>query len=139
VGAPGRDSRSGDGLIPFLRSFRFALEGLVYVVRTQRNARVHLLITGLVIAGGLYFRVSAVEWAVLMATIGLVLSAEAINTVVELAVDLLVQHQDPRAKVAKDAGAGAVLIAAICAVGVGVAIFGPRLWALVFGIRPFGP
>ena len=133
MGAPGRDSRSDDGLSSFLRSFRFATEGLVYVVRTQRNARVHLLIAGLVIAGGLYFRVSAAEWAALIATIGLVLSAEVFNTVVELAVDLLVQRQDPRAKVAKDAGAGAVLIAAICAVGVGVAVFGPRLWSLVFG------
>jgi diacylglycerol kinase (ATP) len=139
VGAPGRDSRSGGGLRSFLRSFRFAAQGIVYVVRTQRNARVHLLITGLVVVGGLYFRVSTTEWAVLMATVGLVLSAEVFNTVVELAVDLLVQYQDPRAKVAKDAGAGAVLIAAICSVGVGVAVFGPRLWALVFGTRPFRP
>jgi diacylglycerol kinase len=139
VGAPGRDSRSDGRLISFLRGFHFAAQGIAYVVRTQRNARVHLLIAGLVIAGALYFRVSAAEWAVLMATIGLVLTAEVFNTVVELAVDLLVQYQDPRAKVAKDAGAGAVLIAAICAVGVGVAVFGPRLWTLVFGARPFGP
>jgi diacylglycerol kinase len=139
VGAPGRGSSSSGGLTAFLRGFRFAAEGIVYVVRTQRNARVHLLISSIVIVGGLYFRVGATEWAVLLATIGLVLSAEIFNTVVELAVDLLVQRRDPRAKVAKDAGAGAVLVAAICAVGVGVAIFGPRLWALLFGGRPFGP
>jgi diacylglycerol kinase len=122
-----------------LRSFGFAAEGILYVVRTQRNARVHLVISAVVMAGALYFRVSATDWAVLLATIGLVLSAEIFNTVVELAVDLLVQRQDPRAKVAKDAGAGAVLIAAICAVGVGAAIFGPHLWALLFGAGPFGP
>ena len=139
MGAPGRNSRSNSGLKSFLRGFRFAAEGIAYVVRTQRNARVHLVITGLVILGALYFRVGATEWAVLLATVGLVLSAEIFNTVVELAVDLLVQRQDPRAKVAKDAGAGAVLIAAICAVGVGVAVFGPHLWALLFGAGPFGP
>ncbi len=139
MGAPGRDTRPSGGLISFLRSFRFAAEGILYVVRTQRNARVHLVISAIVIAGGIYFRVSAAEWAVLFATVGLVLSAEIFNTVVELAVDLLVQRQDPRAKVAKDAGAGAVLIAAICAVGVGVAIFGPHLWAMLFGAGPFGP
>ena len=139
MGAPGRYSRSSGGLISFLRGFRFAAEGIAYVFRTQRNARVHLVITGFVILGAFYLRVSATEWAVLLATVGLVLSAEIFNTVVELAVDLLVQRHDPRAKVAKDAGAGAVLIAAICAVGVGVAVFGPRLWALLFGAGSFGP
>ncbi len=139
MGAPGHDPRSSSGLRAFLRGFHFAAEGLAYVLRTQRNARVHLLITALVIGAGLYFRVSPAEWAGLIATIGLVLSAEVFNSVVELAVDLLVQRRDARAKLAKDAGAGAVLITAICAVGVGVAIFGPRLWALAFGSRPFGP
>jgi diacylglycerol kinase len=61
------------------------------------------------------------------------LGVEVVNTVVELAVDLLVRRFDPRAKNAKDAGAGAVLIVALAAVAVGIAIFGPRVWALVFG------
>ena len=56
-----------------------------------------------------------------------------INTVTELAVDLLTQRYHPMAKLAKDAGAGAVLIAALASVAVGVAIFGPRLWRLIFG------
>ncbi len=114
----------------FLRSFRFAFAGIGYVLRSQRNARVHLGAACLVIAAGLAFRVSPAEWAVLALTIGLVLSAEMINTVAELAVDLLTQRYHPMAKIAKDVGAGAVLVAALAAVGVGIAIFGPRVWRL---------
>jgi diacylglycerol kinase len=80
---------------------------------------------------GACFRVSAVEWALLALTIGMVFSTEMINTVAELAVDLLIQRHHPQAKIAKDVGAGAVLLAALAAVGVGAAIFGPRLWALL--------
>ena len=65
--------------------------------------------------------------------IGMVLATELINTVTELAVDLLTQRYHPMAKLAKDAGAGAVLITALASVAVGVAIFGPRLWRLLFG------
>jgi diacylglycerol kinase len=118
-------------VIAFLRSFKYAAEGVVYVMRTQRNARVHILVAALVVAAGLYFRINPTEWAVIALTIGMVFSAEVFNTVAEVAVDVLVQRFDPRAKIAKDAGAGAVLIAAIAAVAVGGAIFGPRLWHLL--------
>lgn len=116
----------------FLRSFCYAFAGIAHVVRTQRNARVHLAATLIVVAAGVFFRVTAVEWAVLALTIGLVFGAEMINTVAELAVDLLTARQHPQAKTAKDVGAGAVLVAALAAVGVGVAIFGPRLWQILF-------
>lgn len=112
----------------FLRGFGYAFEGIAYTLRTQRNMRVHLLITALVVAAGIFFRITAVEWAVIAATIGLVLSMELLNTVIELVVDLLVQRQHPLAKVAKDVGAGAVLVTALAAIGVGAAIFGPRLF-----------
>lgn len=117
----------------FLRSFVYAFQGISHVLHTQRNARVHLLIACLVIVAALYFRVTASEWAILFLTMGLVFSAEMVNTVAELAVDLLTQRYHPLAKVAKDVAAGAVLLSAIAAVGVGVAIFGPRIWALLFG------
>lgn len=116
----------------FLRSFCYAFTGIAHVVRTQRNARVHLVAALIVIAAGIFFRVTVVEWAVLALTIGLVFGAEMINTVAELAVDLLTARQHPQAKIAKDVGAGAVLVAALAAVGVGIAIFGSRLWRLLF-------
>jgi len=119
----------------FLRGFRYAFQGIGYVLRTQRNARVHAAVACLVIAAGVFFRVTAVEWAVLALTIGVVFSVEMVNTVAELAVDLLTQKYHPMAKAAKDVGAGAVLVAAIAAVGVGVAIFGPRVWSLLGSYR----
>ena len=116
----------------FLRSFGYAFEGIGYVMRTQRNARVHLAIGLLVVLAGVYFGIGATEWAILSLAFGMVFSAEMINTVAELSVDLLTQRRHPLAKAAKDVSAGAVLVTAIAAVGVGLAIFGPRLWALLF-------
>jgi diacylglycerol kinase len=114
----------------FFRGFVHAFRGVAYVVRTQRNARVHLVVMGLVVAASIYFRVTAIEWAILAITMGLVFSAEVFNTAVELQVDLATSEFDPKAKAAKDAGAGAVLVTALGAVAAGIAIFGPRLWAL---------
>lgn len=114
-----------------LRSFGYALEGIAYVARTQRNMRTHLAIAGFVIIAGCLFQVTTVEWAILALTIGVVFSAEMLNTVAELAVDLLTQGYHPLAKVAKDVSAGAVLVTAVAAVAVGIAIFGPRISAVV--------
>lgn len=117
----------------FLRSFVYAGEGIAHGFRTQRNMRVELAVGVIVVLAGILFHITAVEWAVIFTCIGLVLSTELLNTVTELAVDLLTQRYHPMAKVAKDAGAGAVLLAALASVAVGIAIFGPRLWRLVFG------
>jgi diacylglycerol kinase len=116
----------------FLRSFAYASAGIAYVVRTQRNARVHIAIGLAVVLAGIGFRVSAVEWAILSLTFGLVFAAEIMNTVAEATVDLVTQAQHPLAKAAKDAAAGAVLVTALAAVGAGIAIFGPKLWIIVF-------
>jgi diacylglycerol kinase len=124
---------TGDALRAFLRGFGYAFAGITYAVRTQRNLRVHLGIAGLVILAGWGLQVTAVEWAILFLTIGVVFSAELVNTVAELAVDLLTQEYHPMAKTAKDVGAAAVLVTALAAVGVGAAIFGPRLWRILFG------
>ncbi len=119
----------------FLLGFRYAGEGISYVLRTQPNARIHLAISIVVILAAIYFRVSALEWAILALTIGVVFSAEMVNTVAEMAVDILTQRQHPMAKAAKDVGAGAVLVGAIASVAVGLAIFGPRIWFLLVARR----
>lgn len=111
----------------FLRGFRYAGAGVWYVVRTQRNMRVHLAAALAVIVAGLVLRVSAVGWACLALAIGLVLTAEAINTVVEVIADLWTSETHPLAKAAKDAAAGAVLIASLAAAATGLAVFLPRL------------
>jgi diacylglycerol kinase len=111
----------------FLRGFSFAGQGVWHVVRTQRNMRVHLLAASAAVAAGLVLRISAVDWACVLAVIGLVLTAEVLNTVVEALVDLCTGEFHPLAKIAKDAAAGAVLIASAAAAGVGIAVFLPRL------------
>jgi len=116
-------------------SFGYALAGLRHVLRTQRNARIHLIIALLAITLATVLRLSLVEWAILALTIGFVFVAEMFNSVAEAAVDALTQRFHPLAKTAKDIAAGAVIFAAIISVIVGLLLFGPRLWALWQGIR----
>jgi diacylglycerol kinase len=124
------DSAGGEPAVPrpgFLRSFSFAGQGVWYAVRTQRNMRVHLLAASGAVAAGLVLRISAVGWACILLAIGLVLTAETLNTVIEALADLCTEEFHPLAKAAKDAAAGAVLISSVAAVGVAVAVFLPRL------------
>jgi diacylglycerol kinase len=114
-----------------VRSFGYAIEGLAYLVRTQRNFRIHLLAAAAAFAAGAAFGLSGVEWAILVVAIALVIMTECLNTGIELTVSLASPERRPEAKAAKDIAAGAVLLAAIASVGVGVALFGPRVIALM--------
>jgi undecaprenol kinase/diacylglycerol kinase (ATP) len=116
----------------FLDSFRFAVSGLWYVLRTQRNVRVHLVIAGCVAVLGLWLKISLLEWAILALTVGSVLVSEVLNTVAETLVDLVSPGYHPLAKVVKDVTAGAVLLAAVVSVAVGALILGPPLWMVLF-------
>ena len=98
-----------------------------HAVRTQRNMRVHLLAAAAAVVAGLILRISAVDWACVFMAIGLVLTAEALNTVVEALADLCTREFHPLAKIAKDTAAGAVLISSVAALAVGIAVFLPRL------------
>jgi diacylglycerol kinase len=111
------------------RSFLFALEGLGYVLRTQPNARIHALITLLVIALGLWLRLEPVDWAILVLAIMVVWVAEFVNTALEALVDLTSPEENSKAKIAKDVAAAAVLVASAGAVIVGLIIMGPPLVA----------
>ena len=113
-----------------LASFRYAWEGITHAFRTQRNFRIHTVISAAAGAAGLLLRVGGTEWAVLILTIGLVFLAELFNTALEAVVDHVAPEFHALAKIAKDCAAGAVFVAALAAVGVGVAIFGPRVLAL---------
>lgn len=110
-----------------LAKFRAAVAGIVYCLRTQINMAIHLLAALAVIGAGCYFRIAAWEWVALTITITMVLAAEALNTAVEVTVNLYTKEYHPLARIAKDAAAGAVLITALGAVAVGYLIFGPRL------------
>ena len=114
-----------------LRSFGFALEGVSYLIRTQRSAQIELVIGAAVVVLAAWLGVGALEWAVLVITVALVLALEALNTAIELAVTLASPERHPLAKAAKDVSAAMVLIAAVGALIVGVIVLGPRLVMLV--------
>lgn len=129
------ETQFADAKIPrntFLKSFVFAFQGILYVLRTQRNMRVHLVAGILVLLVATLFQVSVSEWASLLTVMALVYALEMLNTVAEAIVDMVTQEYHPLAKVAKDVAAGAVLVAAIFAVGVAVVIFLPRVLHLAF-------
>ncbi len=103
-------------------SFNYAIEGVVYALRTQRNMRVHLTIAVLAAVGSLLLGVSRIELVAVVFAISLVFVTELFNTAVEAAVDVSVERYDPLAKIAKDVAASAVLVAAINALVVGYLI-----------------
>lgn len=110
-----------------VRAFQYAFQGWGYVLRTQRNAWIHSLIATVVFFLGLWLGLSLQEWAIIILTAALVFIAEFINTSIEAIVDLATQEHHPLAKVGKDVGAAAVLVAALAAVLVGLLILGPPL------------
>ncbi|MGD8404797.1 MAG: diacylglycerol kinase family protein [Anaerolineales bacterium] len=114
-----------------IRSFGYAFRGWWHVLRTQQNAWIHAVISTAVIIVSLWLRLSARDLAVLLITIAMVWAAEFFNTAIEAVVDLASPLQHPLAKVGKDVGAAAVLIAALAAIGVGLLILGPPLWEQV--------
>lgn len=112
-------------------SFRNAIRGWWFVIRTQKNAWIHAVITVLVIVVGLFLKLPIRDWAVLLVTISTVWTAEFLNSALEAVVDLASPDQHPLARVGKDVGAAAVLISALAAVIVGIMILGPPLWSNV--------
>lgn len=117
----------------FLQSFRYALAGLAYLFRTQRNARVHTVAALLVVGTGFYFDVSRTDWTWLIVAIAMVFAAEAFNTALELLADRITTEADEKIRRTKDTAAAAVLIAAIGAAAIGLAILGPYFLQL-FGL-----
>jgi diacylglycerol kinase len=116
----------------FIAGFGYAFSGLWYALRTQRNARVHAVIALLAITMGIALHISVVEFAMIFVAITGVFIAEMFNTVIEICVDLASPEYHPLAKVAKDVAAGAVLLNAILAVIIGLFVFGPHLWIILF-------
>lgn len=114
-------------------SFRHAFAGWWYVLRTQRNAWIHLLASLAVLAIALWLRLGRTDWAILVLTIALVWVAEFVNTAFESIVDLLSPNIHPLAKIAKDVAAAAVLIAALASVVIGLLVLGPPLWSRLSG------
>lgn len=124
------ENRSSRGFIAMrILSFGHALRGLARLTR-ETNARIHALATVVVLSVSSWLRLAALEWALIAFAIGLVLSAEALNTAVESLADAAVPEHHPLVGTAKDLGAAAVLIAALTATAIAVLVLGPHVVAL---------
>jgi diacylglycerol kinase (ATP) len=110
-----------------LDSFNFAFEGIIHVLRTQRNLRIHFAVAVAVLIFALIVDVTKMELISLLISVTFVLIAEMLNTAVEAAIDIATTSFDPMAKLAKDIAAGAVLIAAINAIAVGYIVFSGKV------------
>jgi diacylglycerol kinase len=113
-------------------SFSYAIDGFRYVLRTQKNAWIHSLISVLVIILGMWLAISPLNWAVIALTLGLVWLAECVNTAIEIIFDIVNPNFHPLVKIGKDVSAAGVLIAALSAIFVGILIFGPPLLEKLF-------
>jgi diacylglycerol kinase len=118
------------------KSFGFALAGIQYTVKTQRNMQIHVIAAILVLLSGFWLQIPRGDVLLVFFSVFLVLIMETINTAVEKVVDLAVDGKvHPLAKIAKDVAAGAVLFSAILAVCTGFIVYAEPLWRLLNGAR----
>ena len=126
-----RDERKKQkGIKKFLNSFTYPIKGLRYAYKNEQNLAFDVGMALVVVIFSFLFKVNKYEWAILVLTIGLVISCELINTAIEAVVDLVTEEYHPLAKVAKDTSAAAVLVFAIVAIIVGLIIFVPKIIGL---------
>jgi len=110
-----------------IQSFKYAFEGIYFAIKLNRNMRIHVSVAILVIIVSILFKVNAFEMGILGVMIILVICTEMINTALEEMVDLIINEHRKEAKIAKDVGAGMVLVASMGAVIVGIFIFTPHI------------
>ncbi|HLR07999.1 MAG TPA: diacylglycerol kinase family protein [Bacillota bacterium] len=109
--------------------FSFAWHGLAFMLKTERNFRIHLTVALLVVISSYFFQLTKVEWLFVIFSIGIVLVSEIFNTTVEKTIDYIQPDIHPAAKQIKDAAAGGVLVAAITAAIIGIIIFLPKIFS----------
>jgi diacylglycerol kinase (ATP) len=114
-------------IVARLRSFKFAISGLTFVLRSQHNAQVHLAISTAVGVAGFVFGLSKADWLAILIAMSIVWIAETLNTAVEYVCDVVSPEFNTNVARAKDIAAGAVLISAVFAVIVGALVFVPYL------------
>ena len=110
-----------------INSFKYAFDGIFTALKTEQNIKIHIIIMILVIIFGIILNISKIEWIICIILFGFVISLELINTSIENTVDLITVEKNPKAKIAKDTAAGAVLIAAMTSAIIGLMIFIPKI------------
>lgn len=117
--------------VKYSQKFLNAFRGLYIVSKTTRHLFIHISSTAIVIVLGLYFRVSDLEWIALIFSIGFVLVTEALNTAIEIDIDLTSPEYHPFARDTKDVAAGAVLLSVFTVIIVGLIIFLPKIGGML--------
>lgn len=110
-----------------INSFRYAIEGFASSFKTERNMKIHVLAMAIVVILGFVLKISALEWCICSIAIALVIGAELFNTAIETVVDMISPQKNPKAKLAKDISAAAVLILSLGAAVAGLIIFIPKI------------
>ena len=119
-------------MMKLIKSFGYAIKGMMIALRDEQNMRIHLLAIAVVTVAGIYLGLTAIEWAILALTIGFVVSMEMMNSAIEAIVDYVSPEYNKEAGRIKDLAAGAVLVAAIVATVIAVYIFGNKIFNLIF-------
>ena len=115
----------------FIDALKNAIKGLVYTVKTQLNIKRQIAIAIFVVGMGLILKIPKIEFMFLIFSISLVIFAETINTAIETVVDMYTEKYNEKAKIAKDVGAGAVLVCSINSVVIAIIIFAERIFTLI--------
>lgn len=115
-----------------IAAFGYAFSGWWYVIRTQRNAWIHAAASIVVLGLSIWLGLTITEWLFIIIAIAFVWTAEFVNTALEVVVDLATEEQHPLAKVGKDVGAAAVMIASLTSLIIGLLVLGPKLFEVLF-------
>jgi diacylglycerol kinase (ATP) len=110
-----------------LKSFRYAAQGFLYIIRYEHNARIHLFISGVVLIMGFLLHIKRLEWVLVLLCMGFVLTAEMINTTIEKLSDIVSPQKNEKIRVIKDISAAVVLLSSFIAMIAGLIIFVPYL------------
>jgi diacylglycerol kinase (ATP) len=126
-------NKGRDELYSRIKSFHYAFYGWWYVIRTQRNAWIHAIISLMVFGLAFWLRIDRHEWAIILLAMMAVWMGEFMNTAIEAVVDMTMPNPHPLAKIAKDVAAAAVLVGAMGAVLIGLLILGLPLFERLSG------
>ena len=120
-----RDDIKKRGLKRFIYSFKYSIDGLKYAYKYEQSMLIHVIATICVLSDNIFFQVSGMEWLITLLAIGMVLSAELINTAIEAVVDLITLEEHPLAKIAKDCSSAATFVLACMAALIGIVVYVP--------------
>ena len=126
-----RDDIKKRGLIRFIKSFGYSIEGLKYAYKYEQSMLIHVIATVCVICANIFFQVTGMEWLITVIAIGMVLSAELINSAIEAVVDLITLEEHPLAKIAKDCSSAATFVLATMAAIIGLVVYIPYIMGVL--------